>query len=72
MSRNLKEFRRLERVCLEQAELASTVVEREALFKVAIDCQQAAAEIESKIRLATVECQQRSFLRRLLDFMLVF
>lgn len=46
MDRDLKEFRRLERICLAQAELATMNCERDGLLKVAQDCRQAAAKLE--------------------------
>jgi hypothetical protein len=48
MDRDLKEFRRLERICLAQAELATMKCERAGLLKVAHDCRQAAAKLEGR------------------------
>jgi hypothetical protein len=47
MNRELREFRRLERVCLEQAAL-STDLARTGLLKVADDCRLAAEAIEAQ------------------------
>lgn len=41
------EFRTLERICLDQAQVASTEVEKAALLKVAEDCKRAAAATQS-------------------------
>ena len=43
LGRELREFRRLERVCREQAALASLAIERDALLKVAEDYRMAIA-----------------------------
>jgi hypothetical protein len=48
MKRELREFRRLERVCLEQAALSTFDLARIGLLKVADDCRQAAEAIESQ------------------------
>ncbi|MCP3466570.1 MULTISPECIES: hypothetical protein [unclassified Bradyrhizobium] len=48
MNRELREFRRLERVCLEQAELSTLDLARIGLLKVAADCRVAAEAIEAK------------------------
>jgi len=48
MNRELREFRRLERVCLEQADL-STDLARTGLLKVADDCRLAAEAIEAQM-----------------------
>lgn len=48
MNRELKEFRRLERVCLEQAELSTLDLARVGLLKVADDCRLAAAALETR------------------------
>jgi hypothetical protein len=48
MNRELKEFRRLERVCLEQAELSTLDLARIGLLKVADDCRLAAEAIETR------------------------
>ena len=48
MNRELREFRRLERVCLEQADL-STDLARTGLLKVAHDCRLAAEAIEAQM-----------------------
>ncbi|MGV7217645.1 hypothetical protein [Bradyrhizobium sp. UFLA05-112] len=48
MSRELREFRRLERVCLEQAELSTLDLARIGLLKVAADCRVAAEAIEAR------------------------
>ncbi len=48
MNRQLKEFRRLERVCLEQAELSTLELARIGLLKVADDCRLAAEAIETR------------------------
>lgn len=50
MDRDLKEFRRLERICRAQAELATMKCERAGLLEVAHDCQQAAAKLEGRAR----------------------
>ncbi len=46
MNRDLKEFQRLERICVGQAELATMEPEKAGLLKVAEDCRRAAAELE--------------------------
>ncbi|WP_079851663.1 hypothetical protein, partial [Acinetobacter baumannii] len=43
----LREFRRLERVCLEQAALSTMDLTRSGLLKVADDCRLAAEAIEA-------------------------
>ncbi|MHB0767819.1 hypothetical protein [Bradyrhizobium sp. 5.13L] len=48
MNRELREFRRLERVCLEQAALSTMDLARSGLLKVADDCRMAAEAIESQ------------------------
>ncbi len=48
MNRELKEFRRLERVCLEQAALSTLDLARIGLLKVADDCRLAAEAIETR------------------------
>jgi hypothetical protein len=48
MSRELREFRRLERVCLEQAALSTMDLARTGLLKVADDCRLAAEAIEAR------------------------
>ncbi|TPQ37931.1 hypothetical protein C2U70_10040 [Bradyrhizobium guangdongense] len=48
MDRELREFRRLERVCLEQAELDAFDLSRIGLLKVANDCRMAAEAIEAR------------------------
>lgn len=48
MNRNLREFRRLERVCLEQAALSTQDLARSGLLKVANDCRLAAEAIEAQ------------------------
>ena len=45
---DLKEFRRLERICLAEAEHASMELERVGLLKVAEDCRRAADEIDAR------------------------
>ena len=47
MNRELREFRRLERVCLEQAALSTMDLTRSGLLKVADDCRLAAEAIEA-------------------------
>lgn len=47
MSKELREFRRLERVCLEQAALSMDLA-RGGLLKVADDCRVAAEAIEAQ------------------------
>ncbi|MBR1086313.1 hypothetical protein JQ621_02355 [Bradyrhizobium manausense] len=47
MNRELREFRRLERVCLEQAALSTLDLTRSGLLKVADDCRLAAEAIEA-------------------------
>jgi hypothetical protein len=47
MNRELREFRRLERVCLEQAALSTMDLARTGLLKVADDCRLAAEAIEA-------------------------
>lgn len=49
MDRELREFRRLERVCLEQAELDTFDLARIGLLKVANDCRMAAEAIEARM-----------------------
>lgn len=46
MKRDLKELRRLERICLAEAGVATMCLERIGLLKVAEDCRSAANEIE--------------------------
>ena len=48
MNRELQEFRRLERVCLEQAALSTMDLARTGLLKVADDCRLAAEAIEAQ------------------------
>ncbi|SFO15824.1 hypothetical protein SAMN05216330_10221 [Bradyrhizobium sp. Ghvi] len=48
MNRQLREFRRLERVCLEQAALSTMDLARSGLLKVADDCRLAAEAIEAQ------------------------
>ena len=48
MNRELREFRRLERVCLEQAALSTMDLTRSGLLKVADDCRIAAEAIEAQ------------------------
>ena len=48
MNRELREFRRLERVCLEQAALSGMDLTRRGLLKVAEDCRIAAEAIEAQ------------------------
>ncbi|MGY3036006.1 hypothetical protein ACVIIV_005176 [Bradyrhizobium sp. USDA 4354] len=48
MNRELREFRRLERVCLEQAALSTLDLARSGLLKVADDCRIAAEAIEAR------------------------
>ena len=48
MNRELREFRRLERVCLEQAALSNMDLARTGLLKVAADCRLAAEAIEAQ------------------------
>ncbi|QPF88487.1 hypothetical protein [Bradyrhizobium commune] len=48
MNRELREFRRLERVCLEQAALSTMDLARTGLLKVADDCRVAAEAIEAQ------------------------
>ena len=48
MSRELREFRRLERVCLEQAALSTMDLTRSGLLQVAHDCRVAAEAIEAR------------------------
>ena len=47
MNRELREFRRLERLCLEQAALSMDLT-RSGLLKVADDCRVAAEAIEAQ------------------------
>ena len=47
MNRELREFRRLDRVCLEQAALSTMDLARSGLLKVADDCRLAAEAIEA-------------------------
>ncbi|QOZ77100.1 hypothetical protein XH83_17540 [Bradyrhizobium sp. CCBAU 53351] len=49
MNRELREFRRLERVCLEQAALSNMDLTRSGLLKVADDCRIAAEGIEAQM-----------------------
>jgi hypothetical protein len=53
MNRELREFRRLERLCLEQAALSTMDLARSGLLKVANDCRLAADAIERSRRRAT-------------------
>ena len=48
MNRELREFRRLERLCLEQAALSTMDLARTGLLKVADDCRVAAEAIEAQ------------------------
>ncbi|MGX1322799.1 hypothetical protein AB7M17_006252 [Bradyrhizobium sp. USDA 377] len=48
MNRELREFRRLERLCLEQAALSTMDLARSGLLKVANDCRIAAEAIEAQ------------------------
>ena len=48
MNRELREFRRLERVCLEQAALSNMDLARTGLLKVAADCRLAAEAIAAR------------------------
>ncbi|PDT87741.1 hypothetical protein CO669_22945 [Bradyrhizobium sp. Y36] len=48
MNKELREFRRLERVCLEQAALSMDLT-RSGLLKVAEDCRVAAEAIEAQL-----------------------
>lgn len=48
MNRDLREFRRLERVCLEQAALSTLDLARSGLLEVANDCRIAAEAIEAR------------------------
>ena len=48
MNKELREFRRLERVCLEQAALSTMDLARGGLLKVAEDCRIAAEAIEAQ------------------------
>jgi hypothetical protein len=48
MNKELREFRRLERVCLEQAALSTMDLTRSGLLKVADDCRIAAEAIEAQ------------------------
>jgi hypothetical protein len=48
MNRELREFRRLERLCLEQAALSTMDLARSGLLKVADDCRIAAEAIEAQ------------------------
>ncbi|MCP3369770.1 hypothetical protein [Bradyrhizobium cajani] len=50
MNRELREFRRLERLCLEQAALSTLDWARSGLLKVANDCRLAADTIEARSR----------------------
>ncbi|WP_375314634.1 hypothetical protein WHZ77_16865 [Bradyrhizobium sp. A5] len=48
MNKELREFRRLQRVCLEQAALSTLDLARSGLLKVADDCRIAAEAIEAQ------------------------
>src|SRR3954470_4464792 len=48
MNKELREFRRLERVCLEQAALSTMDLARGGLLKVADDCRLASEAIEAQ------------------------
>ncbi|MGY8685616.1 hypothetical protein Q2941_49080 [Bradyrhizobium sp. UFLA05-153] len=48
MKREVEEFRRLERICLDEAQLATMELERIGLLKVAEDCRRAAEEIDAR------------------------
>ncbi|MGY4332939.1 hypothetical protein ACVWWG_007356 [Bradyrhizobium sp. LB7.2] len=48
MNKELREFRRLERVCLEQAALSTMDLARSGLLKVADDCRVADEAIEAQ------------------------
>jgi len=48
MNKELREFRRLERVCLEQAALCNMDLAQGGLLKVAEDCRVAAEAIEAQ------------------------
>lgn len=48
MNEDLREFRRLERICTREAASATMDLERVGLLKVAEDCRRAAAELEAQ------------------------
>jgi len=48
MNRELREFRRLERLCLEQAAVSTLDLARSGLLQVADDCRIAAEAIEAR------------------------
>ncbi|OAF05809.1 hypothetical protein AYJ54_02655 [Bradyrhizobium centrolobii] len=48
MNKELREFRRLERLCLEEAALSTMDLARSGLLKVADDCRLAAEAIEAR------------------------
>ncbi|MBB4359412.1 hypothetical protein GGD65_000410 [Bradyrhizobium sp. CIR18] len=48
MNKELREFRRLEQVCLEQAALSTMDLAKSGLLKVADDCRIAAEAIEAQ------------------------
>lgn len=48
MNRELREFRRLERLCLEQAAISTLDLARSGLLQVADDCRVAAEAIEAQ------------------------
>lgn len=49
VKRDLREVRRLEKICSAEAELASMDLERIGLLKVAEDCRRAAQELEAQL-----------------------
>jgi hypothetical protein len=48
LKREMEEFRRLERICVDVAEQSTMELERVGLLKVAEDCRHAAAELEAQ------------------------
>lgn len=67
MNRELREFRRLERVCREQAALSTMELARSGLLQVAQDCRIAAEAIEARTPrgpLASAVVALRQALRR--------
>ena len=55
----LKELRRLERICSEQAKIATMDLERDGLLKVAKDCRMAAQAIEARLADPNAICPEK-------------
>jgi hypothetical protein len=64
MNKELREFRRLERICLEQAALSTMDLARSGLLKVADDCRLAAEAIEAIQAIEAIEAIEAQSPRR--------